>query len=205
MFADKQISRILVIVLFSGSVMSFTGCHKQNQLTENVNMDNFQIVILNDDINKQLPGLGYSNETAWPVLQNSYPQSVIFQVITTDIESYDWNNQVIILTEEASTNLENFFSTTETTNIENIISNHPFLVIFDNEPIYGGLFLSGIPIATSYDFPIIYPKQENNKISLTIKPNNSILRTYSVDEWKVIKDDRIKKYFDELGKSVTEL
>jgi hypothetical protein len=52
------------------------------------------------------------------------------------------------------------------------------------------------------DFPIIYPKLEENKLKLAITPNNSSLSIFPSSEWEKVKIEDIRLDFEREGKII---
>jgi hypothetical protein len=161
----------------------------------------FQISILDDDIGAFDKGLGQDWETAWPTLQKAYPSKVEYSFTEDDIESYDWSNQIITLTPQAS---ENFLkNSTAILNKHSLdyIHGYAFVTVYESTPIYGGIFMPNIPIATAYSYPIIYPDIVDGQILFKIRSRHMDFETkHDSPEWKRIKDERVKTLFERLGK-----
>ncbi len=174
----------------------------------NTDPNSFRIVILDRDIDTTRAWLGSEIETAWPILLNAYPSKEIHEINVSDIERYNWKNQTILLTSEASRTFVERFPTcakTGTYSPGECLTNYHFLTMVKEKPIYGGIILNGTPIATAYNFPILYIQWKNGKIQLILRPYNTLTLTendFSKEDWRVIKDEGIWQLFFLQGRIV---
>jgi hypothetical protein len=171
----------------------FYGCESKNKTNA------FLISILEQDVNSRPPGLGYSMQSAWPVLQEAYPSKSVYEITADGIDNYNWMDQTITLTSEATDSFIEYFNDCDENDLEACLTNRAFVVVYENTPIYGGIFFTKAPIAPAYHFPVIYLDLVNGVLELKIRPGNSILENYSEKEWEIIRDNRVKAFFVERG------
>jgi hypothetical protein len=168
----------------------------------------FEIVIIDSDIHTIPKGIGQDWETAWPILQSSYPDKVVYRINEYDVANYAWSEQEITLTNEASKRIsQEFFIDLDGChqNPEDCLFGRAFVVAYQDSPLYGGIFLEDFPFQLSFRYPIIYPKFSNDgSIIFTIRPYTSISKyyVYAENDWYLIKDERIEVLFDKLGKLI---
>jgi hypothetical protein len=143
--------------------------------------------------------MGDTQESSWPVIREAYLASEDTYVITeADIENYNWLEQNITLTHSATEELNNSFGCSY--DIIECLNWRVFVVVVDNVPLYGGIFVFLGP-AMSIRFPVIYPDYVDNRIIFTIRPGLSSRLDIPLDEshWGLIKNERIADIFLDLG------
>lgn len=199
--------------LFLVMMFVLISCDTQNK---GVQMDGepvFQFAILDQGLTASAPGLGYDWQTAWPILQSAYPSQISYTITEYDIERYDWSTQVITLNARASEAVfQQFHVTIDDCSIENsdkeCLLKRAFIVTYNGEPLYGGIFIPDYPMPTRYQYPIIYTSLSGKgQLNLIIRPYKSVskrymaedYKLYSAEEWSLIKDKRIEDLFSQLG------
>jgi hypothetical protein len=130
------------------------------------------------------PDLGYTRDTAWPVLKNlDWEQSSIWTITEQDIELYDWNQQTITLTVEATTDLRQAFDDDA---LSRWMIGQAFVVTCDGDWVYGGVFY--LPEgAAGIDFPAIYLQySEREQAVLVLRSSHA--RCLFVDHPRCVSD-----------------
>lgn len=145
--------------------------------------------------------LGYDLQPAWTVLQEAYASTTAFSITQDDIEAYNWSEQVMTLTPEAS----DLLCPKDTRLPEFVLDLQGFVITVDGDPVYGGVFMHpASPLAI--DYPVIYVERidADSKVTLTLRPVHSVFHVYSKYEpqWNGIKDPRIRALFDKAGRLV---
>ena len=171
-----------------------SSCYGENEVSPKDSK--FNIAILDKTIFSNPPGLGYSIDTSWPILESAFQTKVIFQLEISDIESCDWSKQEITLSESGNEKIINNIHSCEVQTLDLCLASTPFIVVFNRKPVYGGLIQQKIPIATAYNFPVIFTDLVNDKVIFSIRPNNSLQVQYNDEDWNLIKDPEILNYFE---------
>ena len=171
-----------------------SSCKGDNGISSNDSK--FNIAVLDKTLFTNPPGLGYSKDTSWPLLKSAYPTKVIFQLGISDIESYDWSKQEITLNESGNEKIISNIHSCVLQKVDLCLASTPFVVVFNQKPVYGGLIQQKIPIATAYNFPIIFTDLVNDKVVFSIRPKNSLQVQYNDEDWNPIKDPEILNYFE---------
>lgn len=145
--------RIYLLLLFFCSML--TGCSTTKPET-----DVFRIDILQGDASSLR--LGYEYSEAWEIIQTN-DEEILLTIDESDIENYDWQNQVITLTESGSLKLEPYLP-------DILIVKNAFVVRLGEREQYGGVVIEeGSAMAIRY--PVIYISTENaTNYKLTIRP-----------------------------------
>ena len=161
------------------------------------NEPSFRLTILDwSKVSRSKGNVYYTWETLWPLLKQAYPSAVAYSLRETDIESYDWTQQVITLTPKASETLLDTFACSNTARINPYfcLEKYRFVVVLNALPIYGGEFTE-IGSAAVMMYPEIHSSVVNGKVVFTIigKPTSLL---------DVIEDERIKTIFSRLGKLI---
>lgn len=149
--------RMYLLLLFLCSLI--TGC-----FAPKAEIDVFRIDILQGDIHSLK--LGYEYNESWNIIQTSDEQ-VLLTIDESDIENYDWQNQVITLTETGSMKLEPYLP-------DILITKNAFIVRLGDQKQYGGVVIEeGSAMAIRY--PVIYISTESaTNYKLTIRPLHEI-------------------------------
>ena len=195
------LARIFLLALLS-SLISCDVLGENAQISKD---SEFQIAVLGYQSKTGPAGLGNSWQTAWPVLQEAYPSHVEYTISVDDIASYDWSEQIISLTTQASTAMLDKYEVTNTDCVKNrgkvCVIRQAFVVVYQGEPLYGGIFwIKDDMGAEAILYPIIASiVTDDGHVAFIIRPDNSIF-DHSADDWLLIKDKRIEELFAELGK-----
>lgn len=145
--------RMYLLLFFICSMMA--GCSAPKPET-----DVFGIDILQGDIHSLR--LGYEYNEAWEIIQTSDEQ-ILLTIDESDIEIYDWQNQVITLTETGSMKLEPYLP-------DILIIKNAFIVRLGDQKQYGGVVIEG-GSAMAIRYPVIYISTESaTNYKLTIRP-----------------------------------
>ncbi|MCQ3928870.1 MAG: hypothetical protein DPW16_00295 [Chloroflexi bacterium] len=147
------------------------------------NPPQFQIIILNQDWNDLQ--LGYKYITAQPNLNAADKSTPLFTIGLDEIESYDWTWQAITLTPDATTRLIDVLPISDKEGVrslidlkeslgwgnplENALYIHPFVVMVNDEMLYGGIFLDPMS-QMAIDFPVIRISLVNGQTVLYLLP-----------------------------------
>ncbi|KAB2854076.1 MAG: hypothetical protein F9K46_17455, partial [Anaerolineae bacterium] len=118
-------------------------------------MPQFQLIILNQDWHDLQ--LGYKYITAQPNLNAADKSNPLFTIGLAEIESYDWTWQAITLTPDATTRLIDVLPISDKDGVrslinlkeslgwgnplENALYIQSFVVMVNDEMLYGGIFL----------------------------------------------------------------
>ncbi len=130
-------------------------------------------------------------------------------VITdNDIEHYDWDNQNLIFTEEASERMFRKYGRRPIMEIMDI-----FVVTVDKKRLYAGV-VSYRETAMALKLPVILPGNDKGVFILCIRPSTMYAaapypskpeyRSLSAKEIALIENPDIKKVFGEMGKLLKE-
>lgn len=191
-------------VLLLGILVGLTSCSFTKENTEVNKNPMFQLVILDEQIKIFPRGLGQDWQTAWPVLQSAYPSNTAYIINESDIESYNWSEQIITLTAQASAAVLQTYNPPSVdcqkgNNKKVCLLSRAFVVVYDGAPLYGGIFWVDYT-ATSFQYPIIYPMlSPEGSLTFTVRPHTSLTGMFGSDDWILIKDERIMSLFAELG------
>jgi hypothetical protein len=191
------VGMMVLAVALSACGMS-TVPSRTTQLPATASGEGFRLYVLNGkmaDLN-----LGYTRESSWSVL-SKVDLAANRMVITQDgIESYDWAEQTITLTLDATKAIVAIFPPPGTFSL---MIGVPFVVALDGERIYGGVFM-----VAGYDakceMPIILGRTEGNRIQLQIRPqlirSGIAYASYSPADRAQIEIPKIRAFFSALGK-----
>jgi len=168
MFLSRDSLLMVCLILLLGS---FTSCSNAGSISSSsegkTGKPSFQLHILKEDW-YQLD-LGYERERAWIILKEADLDSSSFVITEDDIESYDWSEQSIMLTLEATTKLRE--STSSHSGFD--MMEKGFVVTLNNEWLYGGVVLeSGSPMAIEY--PVLYPATYGERTVFRLRPVHPI-------------------------------
>ena len=195
------LARIFLLALLS----SLISCNVTSENAQISKDSEFQLVVLDYEVTRY-GGLGQDWQTAWPVLQAAYPSHVEYTISAGAIDSYDWSEQIIYLTDQASVAMLDKYEVTSEDCHKNrgkvCVIPQAFLVVYQGEPLYGGIFwIKDDMVAYAIMYPIIASMTtDDGHVAFIIRPYKSISKTYSADDWLLIKDKRIEALFAELGK-----
>lgn len=170
---------------------------------ENMGMEtthSFRIAMLDQNVAFQPPGLGATIESSWPILQSAYPSKVVYTVTEEDIDTYNWIDQTIELSPQASKRFIEFFECNLDDTYPVCTELYSFVSLFDDAPIYGGRFIVAMsPLVLR--FPIIYAKMSSGIVTFSIRPFHPT-ETIELDNpaWEVIRNENVKSIFLELNK-----
>ena len=147
--------------------------------------DSFQLIIFKKgwyDLN-----LGYQAQDALPDINAIKESDTLFAINLNDIETYDWDQQTITLTREATEQLaialDNHVESSEAVEalmgmreslgrgnpFERALYTKAFLVKVDDHPLYGGIFLHAIS-QMAIDYPVIRLSVIEGKAILSLLP-----------------------------------
>ncbi len=146
-------------------------------------MPPFQLIILNEDWHDLQ--LRYEYNTAYPNLNAADKSNPLFTIGLAEIESYDWTWQAITLTPDATTRLIDVLPISDKDGVrslialkeslgwgnplENALYIHPFVVMVNDEMLYGGIFLDPMS-QMAIDFPVIRISVVNGQAVLYLLP-----------------------------------
>ncbi len=180
-------------------ILGIPSCLSKGNVAMVEKNQSFLLVLLRGEKICSSPELGNSWETAWPVLQKSYPLNVVHRVNLDGIETYNWMEQIITLTDKES---GIFSSVIRDKEVPSLVCPYAFLVLLDNTPIYGGKIIFS-QSAMAIQYPVIYLGQDPEKLSLIIRPFHSIFQIEPNNPaWQIINDARIEDVLLQAGKLV---
>lgn len=146
-------------------------------------MPQFQLIVLNQDWHDLQ--LGYKYITAQPNLNAADKSNPLFTIGLAEIESYDWTWQAITLTPDATTRLIDVLPISDKDGVrslialkeslgwgnplENALYIHSFVVMVNDEMLYGGIFLDPMS-QMAIDFPVIRISLVNGQAVLYLLP-----------------------------------
>ena len=134
----------------------------------------------------------------WQSLQQVYPTTTTYSVGVTEIETYNWAEQVLTLTAPATQALT--ANLADPQHPDHALLDRAFVVTLDGQPGYGGVFYFQ-PAAAAYACPLIYARLTNGQLSFTLRPKHSFVGYADVEAtWAGIKDQRIKDLLAQAGK-----
>jgi hypothetical protein len=145
----------------------------------------------------------YDFEEAWAVLSGADLSEPRVRLDADDVQSYDWPDQILTLTPEASIRLQDAFPQSGL-GLEADASQTCFVVVLDGRRLYGGIFLErGSTLALA--FPIIYVGGSGDRITLALRPSSLHESSYPfasfpADSRKVIEQEAIHDFFQDQGK-----
>lgn len=116
--------------------------------------------------------LGYAFDTSQAILQDIALDAPLDIITEDDIETYDWAEQLITLTPEATVRLMESLNLTDEGSgygANMALDNQIFVVELAGERLYGGIFTFGFS-AKGLDFPVIYHQFEKGQLHLAIRP-----------------------------------
>jgi hypothetical protein len=119
--------------------------------------------------------LGHEREQAWDILQEVNLKDSAVVITENDVERYDWEEQVITLTVTASDRLNEVFTDSEYASAN--LDERAFIVTFDGEWLYGGIFL-GEGSAMPIKYPVIYVRTRGGAVTFRVRPSHSAPAPY---------------------------
>jgi len=165
----------------------------------NIDVSLFKLYVLKDSWHSL--HLGSDFQEAWTILKAVKLENSLSVIDSNDIEKYDWATQVITLTKESSERLRDELSKAGIA-IPLTSEKNGFVVTFNNEMLYGGIFIEyGSAMKISY--PVIYPDFSSEQVTFTIRPIHSVISRYETLDTSL--KERIEKadlydFFNKLGK-----
>ncbi len=191
--SEQRASAMIRLVPLLCLVLSLASCTSLKEAPPD-SRQLFQIAMLRGDEISRAPGLGSTIESSWPVLQKAFPSGSVHSITPDDIEMYEWADQTITLTAQASTTVAKVLQK------ETPQTLWGFVVVVDGKPLYGGVFTYPMT-ARSIGYPVIYEDEADGRVTFTIRPYHSVLGIPQDDPaWQGIRDSRVKSIFSELGK-----
>ena len=158
----------------------------------------FQIHILEEKWNQL--GLGYEFERSQVILEKITSDSLT--LLANDIDTYNWPEQSITLTLEASAKVRAILPQEKSLSME--LERRGVAITLDGSFLYGGIFLEpGSAMAISY--PVIYIQESGEQVVFLIRPVHSVLLNYQdfdQADKDVIALQQIHDLFSNLGKLV---
>lgn len=128
--------------------------------------EDFVIHVLHERWDDYTPRM-YTVDESWPFLSTVDLSHDLWDVRSSEIETYDWSNQVIALTKEASTRL---IATAEATNSDSSFGARFFVVTLGDRRLYGGRFI--LPESSAgISFPVMYLKS-SDVVSFLVRPSH---------------------------------
>lgn len=144
--------------------------------------------------------LGDTQESSWSVLSTVDLKDYLLVLGPQDISSYDWSQQTITLAAEAADKILEAFPPpfpdvgTDRT---------PFVVTFDGERLYGGIFMIE-GSAQDIGYPVIYLLASGEQIQFLVRPLHMgygyAYRSFSPSDRGRIEVPEVRDYFAGLGK-----
>ena len=202
---NRNSRSVLVMIFLLALLLSLISCNVTGENTQASKDSEFQLVVLDYQVTRY-GELGHNWQTAWPVLQAAYPSHAACTISADAIDSYDWSEQIITLTTQASVAILDIYEVTSEDCRKNrdkvCLIRLAFVVVYQGKPLYGGIFwIKDYMGAEAFLYPIIYSMiTADGRVAFIIRPNNLSSETYSADDWLLIKDKRIEALFAELGK-----
>lgn len=199
---------LIKILLMIGVGTSLSSCSSQGvsempvtTSTPSVESEgSFHLHILQGDLSSL--ELGSDLRVAWDIIQRVYLTTIAFSLTENDVESYDWSEQVIVFTPEASSRLISTLAGSDSEKLSptQVLGYRAFLVTLNDKPIYGGVFMFP-PSAMGIKYPVIYAQFADEKLSFKIRPIHSFVGYASVEpDWNGIRDEGIHDLFNQIGK-----
>ncbi len=165
--------------------------------TAPVSSPRFQVHILN-----QHWVSGYTRESVWPTLKEMNWEEHVWVITEDDIEAYDWSQQTITMTHEATTQLKN--SIDDEMLARWVALKQLFVVTYDNEWLYGGVF-SEQGSAAGIQFPVIWlDYYEKEQFVLHVRPDNGWwplppTQDRQGEVWDAIQNPEVRALFADRG------
>ena len=148
----------------------------------------FEIYVLADRLIDVLP---YNYEDpAWKKLLETPPYGTVI-LGDTDIETYNWEDQEIILSSSASERLSG----------QKLIEKS-FIAYLGKKPLFGGSFIER-GSARAINYPVIYIDKSKPQVVLQLRPVHVIFESYQQLDMKLkrrIELSDVKHHFRILGK-----
>ena len=113
---------------------------------------------------------GLNRKQAWRILKEKYQENTALVITEEDIEVYNWSEQSILLTPEASDRLlEAFSDSKKWWEVEG----KGFVVTQNDDWLYGGAFIpSGAAVMHLY--PVIYISEQGDQIVFYVRPFHTL-------------------------------
>lgn len=179
-------------ILFLGLLTSCSGSQKAGSC--------FQLYILGSDLDEL--ELGNDPDQAWGVLAQVDLGASTWVIDQDDIETYNWSEQSITLTQNASSRLVQHLS--EWSYLPIALSHRGFVATIDGDKLYGGVFLeAGSPMAIPW--PVIYPDVSGETVVLRLRPAHPLSARYQdldPSARSVIEIERVRDFFRRRGKLI---
>ncbi len=197
---------IIMMVTIAGCKSDSVPVPEENNLINTTTTQSFQLYILKADW-RSLNAVS-DKETFETSLRSVGLQESLVIIDASDIEAYDWSHQTLTLTEETTSKLRNI-SHELNPNIPNEslfgLSKHGFVVIFNGEWLYGGIFTEA-GSAMRHSYPVIYfdLTEDHKQTMLKIRPTHSFQMYQNVDPLlkQTIEISEVHDYFADLGKII---
>lgn len=168
------------------------------RLVTNMSAKSFNLYILH----QRLPISCYKLEKCWPLLKQADVKDSDFVISQNDIETYNWSNQTITLTLEATNRLKGTFSG----DLSNLgFERIAFVTTLDDEWLYGGIFLD--LSQQPYSFPLIFTDSSGTQAILYLRPSAprhpiQDYQQYSASQRELIEIGKVHDFFKGLGKLI---
>jgi hypothetical protein len=141
--------------------------------------------------------LGHEREQAWTKLKKLGLSDSALVITEDDVEQYDWGQHAITLTAAASNRLYEVFTETGVLSVD--LSDRAFIVTFDREWLYGGIFLDA-GSAMVIEYPVIYTWPSEGSVVLFLRPNHQLSGEIDPAYRSVIEIPKLHDFFLEQGK-----
>ena len=162
--------------------------HGGSSMAEPQPSSQFEIYVIADRLIDVLP-YDYENPAWKHLLKTPPPGSVI--LADTDIESYDWEEQEIVLGAAASERLGG----------QRLIE-RSFIVFLGKRPLLGGSFVER-GSARAIDYPVIYVDKSRPRVVFQLRPRHTMFESYRELDAQTrarIELPDLKRHFKALGK-----
>jgi hypothetical protein len=145
--------------------------------------------------------LGSELEKAWPKLKGvELDKSPVLIITAEDIETYNWSQQKITLTPEATNRLDKVLWG------KIAMSKNVFAVTFKGNWLYGGI-VTEASSAAWVSYPVIYPDVSGPQTILYLRPLTAPVLIKNYEEFdpsvkEIIEIQPVHDFFSELGKLI---
>jgi hypothetical protein len=184
--------KVIILISVSLLVLLFIGWNNSLRKNVDIEVDQFSIYLIEGRHIDELP-YDYTDERWSKFIEDAELTNVL--VSDTDIESYNWNNQLITLTKEASDSISGILSENRFSLIE-----RNFVVALDQTKYYAGSIIEASS-ARAIDYPVIYIVESDDRVTLEIRPSHSVMSPdYQISENDSINKQDLREYFNQIHK-----
>jgi hypothetical protein len=162
--------------------------HGENSMAKPQTNEQFEIYVIADRLIDVLP-YNYG-DPAWRKLLAAPPNGMVI-LTDKDIETYNWQDQEIILSSSAAKRLSGLK-----------LIEKSFIAYLGERSLFGGAFIER-GSARAINYPVIYIEKNQSQVVFQLRPIHCILQNYRQLDTKIkgrIELEDIRRHFKTLGK-----